>query len=302
MNDRERDPFDESEDTRILSIPGETPAASAGRPSLVVIQGDNIGKSYPLENGTTYIGRAPRHKICLSMGSVSRSHARLYRIGDQVLIEDLNSTNGTFINDRKITKCSLGKNDKVRLGDVVLKFVQGSDVEANFHREMYQMATSDPLTGLPNRRFSDEVLSREMARCLRHARPLSLLMMDIDHFKAVNDKYGHVAGDFILRSLVETIIPNIRREDSMGRYGGEEFLIISPEITEHHASLFAEKLRAIVESATFHHDSQDIRITISLGVAQMPEHCESTQDFVRIVDRRLYAAKRGGRNRVVASD
>jgi diguanylate cyclase (GGDEF)-like protein len=124
-------------------------------------------------------------------------------------------------------------------------------------------------------------------------------MFDIDHFKHVNDTYGHLAGDHVLKHLASVIKSRIRREDIMARYGGEEFAIILPEIENSNAIRFAEKIRQIVEQTTFIFEDTEIPVTISIGVSTVPEDVHSPEDFVRLADDNLYDAKRSGRNCVV---
>ncbi|KAB2925575.1 MAG: diguanylate cyclase [Dechloromonas sp.] len=164
---------------------------------------------------------------------------------------------------------------------------------------LQEQAVRDGLTALYNRRYLDEMLEREVSRAKREAGPLSLVMLDIDHFKRVNDTYGHQAGDEVLRVLAATLMADIRAEDMACRYGGEEFLILLPNMPLSSAEMRAEVWRQAVESLSVVHGECTIRFTISLGVAAFPEHGKTPDELTRSVDLALYRAKMAGRNRVV---
>ncbi len=170
-----------------------------------------------------------------------------------------------------------------------------------------ELALQDQLTGLANRRALEEMLRNEVSRALRHVRPLAILMADVDHFKAINDTYGHRAGDDVLRQLARLVADTLRSIDMAARYGGEEIFVIMPETPISEAGQVAERLRAAVEAHTFVVDPEDeeppipLRLTASVGVAALPENAESLEGLVETADRALYDAKRQGRNRVVVA-
>jgi diguanylate cyclase (GGDEF)-like protein len=166
-----------------------------------------------------------------------------------------------------------------------------------------QLSSVDSLTGLRARRFLDEILNVEFLRARRYRTPLAVVMADLDHFKRINDGSGHPAGDTVLRELGALFLSMVRRTDVAGRYGGEEFLVIHPQSTASGAAQLAERLRQAVETARFDAEGAPLRVTVSLGVAEYDRQMASPRDLVAAADRALYAAKRGGRNRVmVASD
>jgi diguanylate cyclase (GGDEF)-like protein len=275
-------------------------AESPGETVLVVLYGPKLGRRYPLAAPEIVLGRAPEVHIALDADSVSRRHARILASEGGFTLEDLASTNGTFVNDRRIERVRLADGDIVRIGSAILKFLSGSNVEAAYHEEIYRLTILDGLTGVHNKRFLVEFLDREISRCQRHATTLALVLFDIDHFKKVNDTHGHLAGDAVLKELSRRLRPRIRREDLLARYGGEEFACVLPDTTRSGASIFAEALRLLVERDPVSYQGNRIAVTISLGVAvHAPDEPATTTDLIRRADEQLYAAKRGGRNRVV---
>jgi diguanylate cyclase (GGDEF)-like protein len=158
--------------------------------------------------------------------------------------------------------------------------------------------TVDGLTELHNKRFFNEALERESSRSQRYSRAFSLVLFDIDHFKKINDTFGHLAGDSVLRQLGALVRNKVRRDDIPARTGGEEFSVIVPEVGLEGAIQLAEKLRASVEGAVFKFEGTQIPVTISIGVAEWVAPIEDPQELVKVADERLYEAKRGGRNRV----
>ncbi|HEY4220213.1 MAG TPA: GGDEF domain-containing protein, partial [Myxococcota bacterium] len=179
---------------------------AGGIPCFVQIYGKDIGRKYPLDKVQTTIGRGPDNGIVCDMDNVSRTHCKIYAGAGGNYIEDMGSTNGTFCNDEELTSRRKLKNgDFVKVGGVIFKFIDGDNIEQLYYEEIYRMAIIDGLTQTYNKRYFLEFIDREMARCARYSRPLALIMFDIDHFKKVNDEYGHLAGDFVLKKLANSI-------------------------------------------------------------------------------------------------
>jgi two-component system cell cycle response regulator len=267
--------------------------------ALVVIYGLDLGRKYDLNREEIIIGRSSKADICVDQESVSRNHAHVSNTSKGVRIKDLGSTNGTFVNDEAVTKeRELRNGDLVKIGRTIFKFIAGGNIEAAYHDEIYRLTTMDGLTQIHNRRYFDEQLDRELSRSRRYERVLSLVMMDIDHFKQINDEHGHLAGDYVLKQLASTVRMRIRREDVFARYGGEEFGILLPEIDLKGARMFAEKVRQIVQKQNFMFDKSVIPVTVSLGVATLLSEHREAADLVRAADEKLYEAKSTGRNRV----
>ena len=273
-----------------------------GQSCLVVFYGQNLGKQYFLEKGEQIIGRSDSAHVCVAQESVSRKHARIVSRPDGCWrVMDLGSTNGTFVNDQPVVDAELRDGDMVRVGQTIFKYLSGTNIETKYHEEFFRLTAIDGLTQAYSKRFLLETLDREFHRAIRHSRLLSLAMLDIDHFKQINDTHGHLAGDYILREMSGIILHHIRREDVFARYGGEEFALVLPETDRDHAVQISEKLRQLIEDYRFSFRGKDIPVTVSFGVAvaEGQDNGESMQDFIACADAKLYEAKQTGRNRVV---
>ena len=253
--------------TVISKLKQEAPTRDA---CLVVINGADLGKKYPLTQTSTVVGRSSKVDIQIDEDSISRSHAVIDNLGDVIVARDLESTNGTYLNDRPITDprgSRLLDGDQLKIGRTIFKFLSGSNIEAQYHDEIYRLTTMDGLTQVYNKRYFVKEMEREMSRSLRYSRNLSAIIMDIDHFKGVNDTYGHLAGDHVLRQVAKRISQHIRRDDIFARYGGEEFALLLPELVKDKAAQLGEKLRDLIERTPFEFDQIQIPVTISMGVA-----------------------------------
>lgn len=293
---------EESDKTIIMTSPIENEGGKTTtlHVALVVLHGGDIGKRYPLEKPVMILGRSPKAEIRVDAEGISRKHAKLFLRGGHVYIEDSGSTNGTFVNDQKITDTQLHDGDYLKVGDTVLKMVSGSSIEAKFQDDMYRRTTIDSLTQAFNKRYFLQCLDDELKRCLRYGREVSLAMFDIDHFKKVNDTYGHQAGDTVLRELSKNVADLVRVNDVFCRYGGEEFAIILPESSLNDATVACEKIRKAIEDFKFNHNDTYIPITISIGVKTLdPADGDITpNEMIEAADKLLYEAKQQGRNRV----
>ena len=280
----------------VISRISERPTAKEA--CLVVIYGAELGKKYNLESPSFIVGRSSKSDICIDQESVSRNHCKLINTGKEIVLKDLGSTNGTQVNDALVDEHVLRDGDLVKVGRTILKFLTGGNIEHAYHEEIYRLTTTDGLTQVYNRRYFLEVMERELSRAYRYERALSLVMFDIDHFKQINDTFGHLAGDCVLKQLSAVVKERIRREDIMARYGGEEFAIVLPELSKEGAMQLAEELRAIVEKEVFSFEGREIPVTISVGVASADPNVKDVDHFLKAADERLYAAKRQGRNRI----
>jgi two-component system cell cycle response regulator len=293
----------DDQDTAVADV-SKTPANPAASDCLVVIYAEDkgvMGRRFLLDSGVLRIGRMPDNELALCDDAVSRRHARIERGSDGWLLMDVGSRNGTLLNDRELVgQAKLRRDDRIRVGSTIFKFLSGEDVESLFHEEIYQLSIVDHLTGLHNRRFFDDSLEREFSRARRYRRSFSMLMLDIDWFKRVNDRYGHPAGDFVLQGVASLLKEALREDETVARYGGEEFGLLLPETELSVAVNVAEALRAAVAAARFDHQQVTINVTASIGVATLIGSGRGAAELLARADKKLYEAKRSGRNRVCA--
>ncbi|MBM4363648.1 MAG: GGDEF domain-containing protein, partial [Deltaproteobacteria bacterium] len=248
---------------------------------------------YDLSPGELSIGRDEAAGVVIDSDLVSRKHASIQRFGGQFVIADLGSTNGTYVNDARIRTKELAEGDQIRVGRVVLKYTECA-IEAEYHEQVINMAKTDALTGAFNKRHFEA----EFARLVAGSAPLAIVIFDIDHFKKINDTYGHASGDVVLKRVAEVVRAQLRAGDLFFRVGGEEFVLLLPGTTESMAQLAAEVLRGAIEMTDFEDGGKRIPVTVSLGVSDR-EPGDDAATLYRRTDERLYEAKRGGRNRVV---
>ncbi len=286
-----------------VTVPGRMPAVAGREACLVHIYptGPGMGSRYPLGDTPLVIGRGNESDIRINDNSVSRRHARIQPGADGYYAIDLQSTNGTFVNNTPASMYKLNDGDYLRVGNCIYRFLDSGNVEADYHEEIYRLTIIDGLTEIHNKRYLLEFLDRELARSERYQRPLALLLFDIDHFKGINDQMGHLGGDFTLRELAARVKGGIRKEELFARYGGEEFVVVLPETTREGAIHIAERIRGLVEAQPFVYENRDYVLTVSIGVATTTgEETLTPAELLRRADERLYQAKRDGRNRVAA--
>jgi diguanylate cyclase (GGDEF)-like protein len=285
----------------LIAIPRPLISTTNRQACLVHIYptGPGMGSRYMLADTRLTLGRDSDCDICLSDLSVSRHHARIQPGMDGYYVVDLQSTNGTFVNDKAASMCKLKDGDYLRFGNWIFRYLTGGNVEADYHEEIYRLTIIDALTGIHNKRYLLDFLDRELARSARHRRPLSMGMLDIDHFKVINDQMGHLAGDYALRELAVIVKEAIRREELFARYGGEEFVIVWPETNREGAAQIGERLRDLVQQHPFGFEGRSFSVTVSIGIGSTDGEASLTPtDLLRRADEKLYAAKQAGRNRV----
>lgn len=271
------------------------------RAYLIVIAGSNVGEMHKLDHSLTVLGRSIDSNVRLIDDGISRHHCRIRVEGGQVVVEDLASRNGTFCNGERLSHHVLQDGDKLQLGKTtILKFSYHDHLEESFQKQMLESALRDGLTGTYNKRYFLDRLDSEIKFSLRHKVNLALLMMDLDKFKDVNDTHGHLAGDKVLSTFAKMVQKSIRNEDVFARYGGEEFVIITRAISRPDVYHFADRLRHEASQLVIESDGVRIPITVSMGIATIPEDPASTPlELIKAADDMLYEAKRGGRNRVI---
>jgi diguanylate cyclase (GGDEF)-like protein len=250
------------------------------------------------------IGRDPACDVVALDDSISRRHARLLPTGQGgVALEDLGSRNGTVVNGERITRRVLADGDRIMLGRTVMKFALQSPLEEDCQQRVYELSTRDGLTSLYNRRYFDERLQAELAFARRHGSLLGVLLLDLDHFKRLNDTHGHIAGDRALMEVGRAIGAQVRGEDMVARYGGEEFVVLVRDIAREGVVVLGERLRAAVESLRVPHEGRELTVTVSIGaIVIRPARTTTADELIAAADRLLYEAKSQGRNRVCVAE
>ena len=273
-------------------------------PALLFLTGSRLGAVVVLEGRPLVIGRDPACDIVTPDETVSHRQARFLPAGSGgVILEDLGSRNGTAVNGERITRRTLADGDRIMLGRTVIKFALQSQLEEECQQRLYELSTRDGLTNLFNRRYFDERLQAELAFARRHGSLLGLLLLDLDHFKRLNDTHGHIAGDRVLMEVARAIGMQVRGEDMVARYGGEEIVVLVRDIPRAGVAVLAERLRAAVASLRIRHDGKDLTVTASVGaVAVRPARTTTASDLTAGADRLLYEAKSQGRNRACVAE
>jgi len=271
-------------------------------PVLVAMSGKQIGQRLEIKTDRVRIGRADDAEMCVRDGSISRYHAQVFKDrSGRWCVRDLGSTNGTFVKGRRVEEASLDDRDRIQIGEsTMLRFEFQGQAEGEFHEKLYQAGTHDPLLGIFNRKYLEEHLEADFKLARRHREPLSLLMIDIDHFKQINDTYGHPTGDRVLTVLTSLLTGRLRGEDLLARYGGEEFSILLRNTPLAGAIAVAESLCVVIGDGPFEVHGKEIAVTISIGVAAYAEATphRDPKALVAAADGALYRAKKLGRNRV----
>lgn len=301
---------DEESSTRDTdaAIPVLAPTPERTRAVVTVVSGPGSGRVFSVA-GVAVLGRGKDCQVRIDDGGASRSHARITDVGGRYVLEDMGSTNGTFVDGRRIERAELKSGDRIHLGPhIVLSFAILDAQAERITQQLYESSVRDPLTRAFNRRYLVERLASEVAYARRHKTALGLILLDLDLFKRVNDTYGHLAGDEVLREVSGLVQRLIRAEDVFARFGGEEFVLLVRGIEHVNVGRFAERVRAAVERLEVGGGSATglpIKATISAGYASITEVHGDDRDpsfpnrLLRLADERLYLAKSAGRNRVV---
>jgi diguanylate cyclase (GGDEF)-like protein len=300
--------FDSKDRTAILGFDQETinrelQKAKEQPACLILIKGTPQGHRYFITADEMVIGRDPAADISIPDNSISRKHARIKQTGGAVTIEDLGSSNGTSINSKKLEPgnvATLAKEDMIKLGNSIVKYLPAGELEIVFYGNLNQAANTDPMTKCFNKGYFLEAIEAEVKRAKALSTPISLMFFDLDHFKKVNDTYGHEGGDFVLKEFTNLVrsLGVIEKKDIFARYGGEEFCLMMPSTTSQEAAKIAETIRGKVQMHEFNYEGQRIPVTTSLGVAELKVEMETATDLIKASDKALYESKKGGRNRV----
>lgn len=302
------------EEKQTVALPRPRPQAlQKPQPYLQILSGSLAGKLLVLGEHEVLLGRDSSCQLILDLPGISRKHARIVKTTEGYQLEDLGSTNGTFIEGQEVFQPQLLKTeDRILLGDsVTIQYGEKKPEELDLIQRLFQGATRDALTGTHNRGSFFELLKQEHALSCRQANVTqpqggrySVVMLDVDHFKKVNDVHGHAAGDAVLRRLAECVSQNLRTEDVLGRYGGEEFAVLLRGIDLVGAQQTAERIRSAIEGTPVKAPTTagiiELNITASFGVAQWNQS-ETPEECIARADAALYRSKHEGRNRVTAS-
>ncbi|MCS6798696.1 MAG: GGDEF domain-containing protein [Myxococcota bacterium] len=302
-----RPPYDDGDETQLFELQRRSSRRRAvpgarDRLTLTVLAGPARGRVIAASGDELVVGRAAELPERIDDPGMSRRHARFFRRAGEWFLEDLGSKNGTFLKGRQVHDPeAVADGDRVEVGSETVLLVSLHDAAAQeLALSTYESSVTDPLTRLHNRRYFEDRLAAEMAFAARHGTELSLLLIDADHFKAINDGSGHEAGDATLRVLGATIRRMVRTEDVVARLGGEEFAVLARGIGHRNALILAERIRKVVAGCQVPWEGGEIRVTVSIGVATRTAErpFPSGRELLAAADAAVYRAKRSGRNRV----
>jgi len=308
-----RNVLSENFDKETLEIPGR---GRDRRPVLVFLRGELLAVPIPLDRNEVILGRALEADVRVNDARASRLHASITTESDsetgiaRYRLTDLGSTNGTLLNGQLVTNTLLQDGDKIVIGEHLLRFEMLDEIDHEFQRQIHRLLVHDELTGLLTSKSFFSELRRETARADAESRSFCVLMMDLDHFKQVNDTYGHLVGNQTLEEVGGIIMRSLRAGDVAARFGGEEFAAFLLDAQYAQGLVAAERVRAAVEEHPFpivrrtstELDPQAHYITISVGVASFPSDALDPIELIELADTALYRAKRSGRNQVCAYD
>lgn len=304
---------DEPDKTHLRPAPETGPASSERRPALVSLRGELLAVPIPLERDEVILGRALEADVRINDSRASRLHARI-RVernpetnSVRCIIADLASTNGTLLNGQVLTEAVLNEGDKIAIGDQLFRFDMLDEIDREFQQQIHRLLSHDELTGLLTSKSFFSELRREAAQAEIKSHPFCVFMMDLDHFKAVNDTYGHLVGSQTLEAIGGVIKRALRAGDVAARFGGEEFAAFLLDADYAQGLIAAERVRSAVENHDFlaarrdaPGDGKTLRLTISIGVAAFPDDGKDPIQLIELADSALYRAKRSGRNRICA--
>ncbi len=268
--------------------------------ALLVVGGDLNGTLFDLTEPQIGIGRNADNIISLEFNGVSRYHFKLLANGESHVLEDCGSKNGTYLNNKKVeAHITLAKGDIIKIGSIALKYLPKGDPERLTYDKLNLEANTDKHTGCYNKTYFNNRIALEVNKCKVTGEPLSLVLFDLDHFKKLNDGYGHDAGDYVLKEMAAVIRANgIREQDVFARYGGEEFVILLPKTNLKQSFEIAERLRKLVENKEFNYEGKRLPVTASIGVADYRQGVLTGTDLFKRADEAVYKAKEAGRNQV----
>jgi two-component system, cell cycle response regulator len=285
-------------DMTVSDEDGTIPIQGKTRPWLFVVHGSDRARRIKLGETPITLGRGPGVDVILNDDRASKVHCTVRVMpGDVVEVVDQGSRNGTFVDGERIERSILRPNSQLRIGHTILRVEHKEPDQVKLEEELFQAAVTDPLTGVPNRRWFQERAGSALLEASRHGHPIGAVFIDVDHFKQINDKSGHEAGDLVLKETARRIDGARRSEDLLCRYGGEEFVLLLPHADLPQASMFGERVRAAVVAAPMQAAGQPLAVTVSIGIA-VHRFGEPLEALLKRADQAMYRAKEQGRNRV----
>ncbi len=292
-----------TERTIVSPISAASPLPREQTPALLVVSGPQIGRSFPIDKDEFMIGRVDSCDLVVEDDLVSRHHCKFIVSKEGTLLADLASTNGTLLNGHRMDRTFLKEGDQIQVGSsTILKYHLQEDVELKFLAELYDAATKDFLTGAYSKKYFMDRLNSEFDYGKRNNGQLSVLVLDLDFFKKINDTYGHLMGDFTLKKVAQHLTNSTRKHDLVARFGGEEFIIFMRDCDSKQALALAEHLRAGIAALKIESNGKSLHVTTSIGIATMNEtnrdQFVNVESLIGFADSRLYEAKKDGRNRV----
>jgi two-component system, cell cycle response regulator len=280
---------------------GEEPSGGFSRgPLLLVLYGDELGKRFFLAPGEHVFGRSLKSDHVIDNPSVSRSHFSVVVHEEESWLVDAGSMNGTFVNGVRIRdRIAMSAGDLVSLGNVILKFMPYEESDRFYSHELFRMSTIDPLTDAYNKQYFLGILSKEVERSLRYQNPLTIIQLDIDRFRDVNEHFGEAAGDATLRGIGRIIVDAVRKQDVFARYNDDGFAILLPETNIDRAEQVGRRLLESISKHQFRHGTDSsFAVTVSMGVVSLSDKIASVSALLRAVDEALYRARQAGGNQL----
>ncbi len=269
-------------------------------PYLVILSGPDQGKQHRLHHQFNTLGRTSNTDIKINDTKISREHGVIIIYPDHVVLKDHQSTNGCYVNDKKVENQVIESTTRIRLGTTLMKIEYKNSDEVESEIKLYEAANTDALTNISNRRAFMIRAKEEISYCKRNNTKLAIVMCDIDYFKQTNDNFGHPAGDRVLKELAGILQTEMRKEDLLARFGGEEFIMLLRSTDVNSVDTWAERIREKVEQSSFVFEGVKIPTTLSIGVCSTTGDNITTLDaLIKQADDALYQAKNNGRNRVV---
>ncbi len=296
---QDRPTADADEHTQITHVGDIASGVGANAPYLSIVHPRDAIVSFELNENGLILGRGIESDVQLPAGVISRRHCKVSCVGQSIVVEDLASTNGTYLDNQRIERAFLSPTSQLRVGPFLLKLEYKGFMEIHAQNQLLQAARVDPLTSVANRGWFIAQAARLLAGMNDPERRLTAVLVDIDRFKNVNDQFGHAAGDAVLRGVAEVLEAEKHDHHLLGRFGGEEFVLLMPDTERSEALLLCDRARESIAKTTFRFDGLGLNVNVSIGVASRRQaDIVSLDGLISEADAAMYRAKRLGRNRV----